>query len=131
MTYNLILSLTTLISSFFLSFFGLYYCTNKNSDLYSQRKAKELNFLPIYLTNFLIISILYFLTSTEEDAIYKVNATEIYIPLILGGICYSLSYLKIKTLYINLSLILAVTISSFLLPQEFLFFQGYFLSLFY
>lgn len=125
MTNVFILALIALILGFSLSFAGLYIYLEKSAIIISSSLKKELAFAPIYLSCLILFSILYFITPISNDFINDFSTIELFIPMILAGICYLISLFPKTEKFINLALIIAIAVSCFVLPQNFLLFNGY------
>lgn len=124
MNQVLVLALITIFIGFSLSFSGLYYFSRQRTDSKINISSPDLAFISLYISNFIIISLLFVFANTTEDSIYEIKASNILLPLALGLICNIIGSIKHTKKYINLALICAVSISAFLLPKDFLICQG-------
>ena len=91
MTNEFILTLVTLIAGISFGFTGFYVYKQKAQTLSSAFLKKELAFAPIYISSVIILSLLYFITPKEDDFIHDFSALELFVPLLLAGICYVLT----------------------------------------
>ena len=124
MTYQLILTIITLFVGFSLSFVSFYLYSKKIKTVSSNVLKKELAFAPIYLCCVVFLSLLYLITPIEDDFIHDFRATETFIPLLLAGICYTLSLFSKTAKFLDIALIFSVAVSISFLPQDFLMFNG-------
>lgn len=125
MTNEFILTLITLVAGLSFGFTGFYVYAQKAQTLTSAFLKKELAFAPIYISSAAILTLLYFITPTEDDFIHNFSALELFIPLLLAGICYFLTLFAKTAKFINIFLILATAVSVYFLPSDFLMFEGY------
>ena len=125
MTYTLILTITTLLLGFCLSFAGFYIYKEKAKTVLSSVLKKELAFAPIYISAAIMLTLLYFITPLSDDFIHDFGAGELFVPLFLTGICYLISLFPSSAKFLNLAIILSVSGAVFLLPTDFLLFKGH------
>lgn len=125
MTNEFILTLITLITGISFSFAGFYIYALKTQTLASAFLKKELAFAPIYISSVAILSLLYVITPKKDDFIHDFSALELFVPLLLGGICYILTLFAKTAKLINIFIIAAISISVYFLPTDFLMFKGY------
>ena len=125
MTNEFILTLVTLIAGISFGFTGFYVYKQKAQTLSSAFLKKELAFAPIYISSVIILSLLYFITPKEDDFIHDFSALELFVPLLLAGICYVLTLFTQTAKFINIFIIAAISISVYFLPPDFLMFKGY------
>lgn len=125
MDLRLILTICTIIFSFFLSFSGfLIYLKNpqpKEQALF----YKNLAFAPYCLSCILLFSILYFITPTATDFVRSIDAYSIIIPLLCAIIVYSCTLFQQTAKYTPLTILAAIVISTLLLPSDFLLFNNH------
>ena len=124
MINEFILTLVTLIAGISLGFAGFYIYAQKAPTLTSSSLKKELTFAPIYIGSLILLSLLYFIVPTADDFIHDFQATEIFVPITLAGICYALSLFSKAAKFINIYLVVAASISVCFLPTDFLMFKG-------
>ena len=125
MSRELILAILTIIIGFSLSFSGLYYFSRKLEKQMVGIAARNWAFISLNLSNILIVACLFLFSELENDSIYAIRAAETFIPLILGIFCCIIGSFKRTQKYLNIALIGAVSISTFLLPSDFLICKGF------
>lgn len=125
MEFRLILALSTIIVSFTASFGGFIFYLKKPLPEHNAFLEKNLAFAPFYLTCLAVFCLLYVLTPIANDFIFEINIFSVLIPLILGGGIYLCSLFQKTAKLTPAAIFIAVAVSVFLLPPEFLLFKGY------
>ena len=120
----LILALGTFFASFFMSFAGfLIYLKKQVPERFASLK-KNLVFAPFYLSCLICFSLIYAFTPTRFDFINDIGIGQVIIPLLLAGIIYAVSLISKISRFTPVAIFIAAGISVFLLPADFLMFNG-------
>ncbi len=121
----LILTLGTFFASFFISFIGsLAYIKMSFPENMASLK-KNLAAAPFYLSCLICFSLAYAVTPTQRDFIHEIGWLQVIVPLLLAGAVYAVSLLPKIARFTPAAIFLAAGISVFLLPADFLMFNGH------
>lgn len=124
MDTKFILTLIYVVISFFASFFGFVFLSKRRLDANFEEVSPSWTFVPFYGLCLILFPLFYLLTPSVSDFVFEINFLSIFIPLLCAGLVFGISAApKLKT-HIPYALLLAVTISTFYLPQQFLLFDG-------
>lgn len=124
MDTKFIFTLLCVIISFFASFFCFVYLSKRKLDANFEEINPRRIFLPFYALCFIFFTLLYFTIPSNADFIYEINFLSIIIPLLCMGVIFGFSALQNLKKYILPATLLAVIISTFALPSQFLLFNS-------
>lgn len=124
MTNVFILTLTILVVGFSLSVLSYYVYSQKAQIIESTYLKKELAFAPLYFCSIILLVLTYFLSPIENDFIHDFQATELFVPILLSGICYTICFFPKISRFLDIALIVSVAVSCLFLPHDFLLFKG-------
>ncbi len=125
MGYEIIKAIIILITGLALSFVSFYIYAEKAKTIISSSLKKELAFAPLYVSSIILLTLTYFIIPTDNDFIHTFSPLELFVPLILTGICYAVSLFPQTAKFLDVAIILSASIASIFLPTDFLMFNGY------
>lgn len=124
MNLNHVLVIGSILIGFFSGFIGFLLLYKKIQTENVKKNNFLQTFTPFYLCMLILFSVLFYVTPDHEDFINPINFPDIIIPLLCGGIIFALPQIPKCARLGDVAVIGASVICSFLLPENFLFFNG-------
>lgn len=121
----LILMIGTFFASFFISFIGFLAYLKKSVPEKVTSLKKNLAFAPFYISCLVCFSLVYAVTPTQRDFINDIGWLQVVVPLLLAGAVYGVTLISKVARFTPAAIFLAAGVSVFLLPSDFLMFNGH------